>query len=72
MLSCESDKAALLLEIPQYMSAPVYKDEIIGKATLTVNDNAVCEYPVTAACDVPEYTFSNYLSIIIDTFMLKM
>lgn len=72
MLSCDSDNASLVLEIPEYIAAPVYKDEIIGKATLTVNDNAVCEYPVTAAYDVPEYTLSNYLSIIIDTFMLKM
>lgn len=66
---CSTDKAVLTFELPPYVSSPIKKGEAIGNACLIVNDELLKEYPILASDSISLLEYSDYLSIIIDTFL---
>lgn len=67
---CASDIVTVALELPDYINAPVAEGEIIGTASLCLNNEDVAEFPITANKEIPALSLSDITGIILKLFMI--
>lgn len=65
-----SDNVTLSLELPPFVSAPVIEGEIVGTASLCLNNEEINEYPIIANTEVPIINVSDIAKLILRLFTI--
>lgn len=71
VLLCDGDNARLKLDIPKSIRLPVAEGEIVGAATLYVNDELVNEYPVYSSENAENVNLSDYAGRLLSLFLCQ-
>lgn len=66
----DSDKIELVTDIPEVVSAPVCKDNAIGKVNVFINDELVSSCNIYAAETVKKITYRYYLKAVFKCYFL--
>ena len=71
VLLCSGDNARLTLNIPKQINLPVAEGEIIGTASLYVNDEIINEYPVYSSESVENAGPTDYMYRLFSLFLYQ-
>ena len=71
VLLCSDDNARLTLNIPKQINLPVAEGEIIGTASLYVNDEIINEYPVYSSESVENASPTDYMYRLFSLFLYQ-
>ena len=65
----DNDSVNIMYNIPESIDAPVKNGDVIGTATILINNEAVKQYPLICSKDIDKYSYTDTIADIIRHFL---
>ena len=71
MLLCDTDKVRVIYEFEDYVTAPVFVGDIVGKVIIYINDDRYTTFPITATEAVEQVDYKWFLKKVLDNLLIS-
>ena len=70
LLLSDTDKVRVIYELEDYVKAPVYAGDAVGKVIIYINNVRYTSFPITAAEDAEKVDFRWFLKMVLDNLLI--